>query len=78
MKKLAERTDFVIKNADKGEAVVIMNTYDYTNEANRQLSDKGNYKQLPNASYCNMIKWQTIQLKDFTRKISCQEKLQTV
>ena len=29
MKKLAERTDFMIKNADKGEAVVIMNTYDY-------------------------------------------------
>lgn len=50
MKKLAERTDFMIKNADKGEAVVIMNTYDYTNEANRQLSDKDNYKQLPHDS----------------------------
>lgn len=48
MEELAERTDIVITNTDKGGPVVIMNTNNYTNEANRQLSDKDNYKQLPN------------------------------
>ena len=45
--KLEERTDIMITNADKDEPLVFMNTDDYINEANRQLSDKDNYKQLP-------------------------------
>ena len=47
MEELAERTDIVITNTDRDEAVVIMNTDD---EADHQLSDKDNYKQLPNNS----------------------------
>ena len=45
MKKLAERTDFIIKNVNKGGTVVIMDTND---EADCQLREKDNYKQLPN------------------------------
>ena len=40
----------MITNADKDEPLVFMNTDDYINEANRQLSDKDNYKQLPHDS----------------------------
>ena len=46
MEKLAKRKDIIITNADKGGAVVIINVEKYINEANRQLSDKRNYKKL--------------------------------
>ena len=41
-----KRKDLIITNADKGGAVVIMDTDSYIKEANRQLSDKASYKQL--------------------------------
>ena len=51
MEELAERTDIIITNANKGRTIVIMNTDDdYINGGNRQLSDKDNYEQLPNYS----------------------------
>ena len=46
MEELAKRKDSFIANADKGGAVVIMEEEKYINEANRQLSDKHNYKTL--------------------------------
>ena len=46
MENLAKRKDFIITNADKGGAMVIMGTGRYIKEANRQLSDKANYRQL--------------------------------
>ena len=46
MEKTAKRKDIIIINAAKGDAVVIMNVEKYINEANRQLSDKRNYKML--------------------------------
>ena len=48
MEELAKRKDLIITSLDKGGTVVIMDTqnYNYIKEANRQLSDKGNYKQL--------------------------------
>ena len=46
MEELAKGKDLIITNADKGEAVVIMDTGSYIKEANRQLSDKASYKQL--------------------------------
>ena len=46
MEELAKRKDLIITNADKGGAVVIMDTDSYIKEANRQLSDKASYKQL--------------------------------
>ena len=48
MEGLAKRKDLIITNADKGGAVVIMDTDNYIKEANRQLSDKASYKQLNN------------------------------
>ena len=46
MEELTKRKDLIITNADKGGAVVIMDTDSYIKEANRQLSDKASYKQL--------------------------------
>ena len=44
MEELAKRKDLIITNADKGGALVIMDTYIYIKEANRQF-DKASYKQ---------------------------------
>ena len=46
MEELAKRKDLIITNADKGGAVVIMDTDSYIKEANGQLSYKTSYKQL--------------------------------
>ena len=43
---LKERDDIVIKSADKGSAVVVMDKVDYLEEANRQLTDERFYKKL--------------------------------
>ena len=51
MEELAKRKDLIITNADKGGAVVIMDTDSYIKEANRQLSDKFSYKQLKTQHY---------------------------
>ena len=46
MQELAKRKDLIITNADKGGAVVVMDTDSYIKESNRHLSDKTSYKQL--------------------------------
>ena len=38
-----EELDFIITNADKGGAVIIMATDNYIKETYQQLSDKANY-----------------------------------
>ena len=43
---LQKRNDIIITKADKGGAVVILDIKDYIDEANRQLNDTNNYKQL--------------------------------
>ena len=43
---MQKRKDIIISNADKGGAVVIMDVEKYIKEANRQLSNKRNYKKL--------------------------------
>ena len=45
MEELVKRKDLMVTSADKGGAVVIMDTDGYIKEANRQLSDKASYKQ---------------------------------
>jgi hypothetical protein len=37
---MKERDDIVIKSADKGSAIVVMDKVDYLEEANRQLMDE--------------------------------------
>ena len=51
LKKLRQDMSIVIKEADKGSAVVIMNRADYIKEAERQLSDKTYYKELAEPIY---------------------------
>ena len=49
MKTLRNNQNIVIKPADKGGAIVIMNKQDYIDEGLRQLSNKIHYKELENA-----------------------------
>jgi hypothetical protein len=44
--KLRENPHIIIKKADKGSAVAVMNTVDYIREVYRQLSDTDSYEQL--------------------------------
>ena len=46
MEELAKRKYLIITNADKGGAMVIMDTDTYIKEANQHLTDKASYKQL--------------------------------
>ena len=39
MKELAKRNNIIITNADKGGAVIIMDTENYTKEANQQFTN---------------------------------------
>jgi hypothetical protein len=41
LQELKERDDIVIKSADKGSAIVVMDKVDYLEEANRQLMGVG-------------------------------------
>ena len=40
LQELKERDDIIIKSADKGSAIVVMDKVDYLEEANRQLKDE--------------------------------------
>jgi hypothetical protein len=56
--QLEQNPDLTIKKADKGSAVVIMNTSDYIVEAERQLLTSGAYLHLdhdPTTEYCKDI-----------------------
>ena len=47
LKALTDNPEIVIKKADKGSAVVVMNTTDYLREGYRQLTDIKYYTKLP-------------------------------
>ena len=56
--ELSKRDDILITNADKGGAVVILDTEKYIKEAERQLNDIKNYKMLntdPTLTYTKLI-----------------------
>ena len=46
LKSLLESNDIIIKKADKGSAVMVMNTTDYLREGYRQLQDTNFYQKL--------------------------------
>ena len=57
MEELTKRKDIIITNADKGGAVVIMDVEKCIYKANRQLSDKRNYKlqKDPTLQHSNLV-----------------------
>ena len=46
MQELKSKNDIVITDADKGGAVLILDVEDYVKEAERQLSNKENYRKI--------------------------------
>lgn len=55
LKNLKNNDEIVIKKADKGSAVVVLDRQAYINEAHRQLQNKKYYKQLSEPVYPQMI-----------------------
>ena len=46
MRSLADDRSIVIKKADKGSSVVVLDRYDYIAEAEKQLKDQNVYKDV--------------------------------
>ena len=46
LKHLRQRTDIIIKPADKGIAVVVLSKDDYIREADQQLNNPTHFRQL--------------------------------
>ena len=46
IRELREREDIIIRKADKGGAIVVLDTYDYISEAELQLSNETFYKEV--------------------------------
>ena len=63
MEELAKKKDLIITNADKGGAVVIMDTDSYIKESNWQLSDGASYKHITQDPIlqCNRMVIQSIE-----------------
>ena len=75
MKHLAKQRDIIITTANKGDAVVIMDTENYIKEANCQLHDKNNYIILqthPNLQHHKVVNGT---LTDLKMKIYSPKKL---
>ena len=53
LRQLAKNKDIIIKPADKGSSIVIMDRYQYIFEAERQLSNENHYKELKEPIYKN-------------------------
>ena len=67
IQELKERDDIVIKQADKGSAVVVMDKVDYLEEANRQMADERFYKKLdsdPTEEFSTKITQELIIMKE--------------
>ena len=82
MEELAKRKDHIINNLDKGGTVVIMGAenYNYSKEANLQLSGKANFKQLtegPTLQHNGIIN-QTKVTEKFKNEYLLSKKLQMV
>ena len=74
LNELKVRDDIIITNADKGGAVVILDSNDYLKEAERQLSDQQSYLKLneePTVSHTQKVK-ET--LKELTEKKFLEKK----
>ena len=83
--ELTNNSEIVIKKADKGSAVVVMNTRDYLREGYRQLMDQNFYTQIhkdPTEEVSNRITYKLIQMKskglitdknfDYLKPVNCK------
>ena len=77
LKELINNTQIIIKPADKGSAVVIMNRADYLTEGFRQLSDTKYYRRLENEPTIDFQKevnnfvedmWQSTEIDDSVKR----------
>ena len=67
LKNLMKNEDLVIKEADKGGRIVVMNKKDYVEECKKQLSNDSFYQKLdsdPNKDYTTEVLQQVNQMKD--------------
>ncbi|VDI08116.1 Hypothetical predicted protein, partial [Mytilus galloprovincialis] len=63
IQELKNNPNLIIKPADKGGAIVILNKKDYLQEAERQLSDKKFYKPIPKDINPKIVK----EIKEFIK-----------
>ena len=68
LRQLKERDDIIIKPADKGSAVVVMDKTDYIKEAERQLADDRFYQKLNSDPTEKFTKLITKQLKTMNKQ----------
>ena len=54
LKTLRDYPDIIIKPADKGSSIVILNTQDYILEAQNQLSNPKHYRKIPQPIHPNI------------------------
>ena len=71
LKELRECNSIVIKKADKGSSIVIMNKDDYIKEAERQLSDEKFYKKIPS----DLTKVFNDDIKALLQDLNCKDKI---
>ena len=74
LQELTDNPEIIIKKADKGSAVVVMNTTDYLREGYRQLSDTKFYTKLPNDPTEKIAQNVTKTLKEMRQKGLISEK----
>ena len=65
LKNLRADKEITIKKADKGSAVVVMNTLDYIKEAERQLSDLSTYMPLDEDTISPKVRTETEQAIEY-------------
>ena len=77
IKELSKREDIMITNADKGGAVVLVDTNDYIKEPERQLNDKDNHHIVPQDPTLGNNKLAKQAIDGFKKENLITEKFQT-
>ena len=78
MKELSEREDIIIKKADKGAAVVIVDVKGYIKEVERQLNNTENYRKLREDPTTTNIKLVNDTIERFKKQKLINEKVAEV
>ena len=76
LKELTKNTNIIIKPADKGSAVVIMNRLDYLKEGYKQLADTKYYTKLDNEPTLDYHKEVGDYVQDMTQNTEIDDSVQ--